>query len=147
MGVGCQEVEAVVQDEEERDYNGLRDFDAVYARQHVYALWAEHGDTGHVDVVEGPQVEELAKVGLQRDGNDDRGDVEVDKVDDEDGNRGQAGDPPLVAPADVKEVVTKAEESDCLEGDDGREVRRKLGLPSQCRALGPRDPYKGVLRS
>jgi hypothetical protein len=121
-----EEVEAVVEGDEEGDDDALGDLDAVDAGEHVDALRAEHGDAGHVDVVEEAEVEELAEIGLQLDGDDDGRDVEVDKVDDEEGDGGQAGDPPLVPPADVEEVVADAEQGDGLEGDDGAEVGREL---------------------
>lgn len=76
MGVGRRvrvrggEVEDIVEGEEECDDDALRDFDAVDARQHVDALWAEHGDAGHVQVVQRTEVEQLAEVWLQRQGND-----------------------------------------------------------------------------
>lgn len=126
VGVGGEEVEAVVEDDEQGDDDALGDLDAVDAGQHVDALGAEHGDAGHVDVVEGPEVEELAQVGLELDGEDDRGDVKVDKVDDEQGDRGQAGNPPLVPPPNVEEVVADSEKGDGLEGDDGAQVRGEL---------------------
>lgn len=122
MRVGREEVEAIVEGEEEGDDDALRDLDAVDAGKHVDALRAEHGDAGHVYVVEGAEVEELAEQGLERERDDDGRDVEVDKVDDEEGYGRQAGNPPLVPPADVEEVVADAEEGDGLEGDDGAEV-------------------------
>lgn len=113
--VWCEEIETIVEGEEERDDDALGDFDAVDASQHVDALWAEHGDAGHVDVVENSEIEELAEIGLELKGDDDGGDVEVDEVNDEDRDGGKAGDPPFVSPADVEEVVADAEESDGLE--------------------------------
>lgn len=124
--VGREEIEAIVEGNEDGDDDALGDLDAVDAGEHVDALGAEHGDAGHVDVVEEAEVEELAEIGLQLDGDDDGGDVEIDKVDDEEGDGGQAGDPPLVSPADIEEVVADAEQRDGLEGDDGAEVGREL---------------------
>ena len=60
VGVWCREVEEIVEGEEEGDDDALGDFDAVDTSKHVYALGAEHGDAGHVEVVEGSEVEELA---------------------------------------------------------------------------------------
>lgn len=48
---GREEVEHVVSGEEEGDDEGLGDFDAVYAREDVDAVWCEDGDCGHVEVV------------------------------------------------------------------------------------------------
>lgn len=132
-----EEVEAVVEGDEQGDDDALGDFDAVDAREHVDALGAEHGDAGHVDVVEGAEVEEVAEERLEGHGDDDGGDVEVDKVDDEEGDGGEAGDPPLVTPADVEEVVADAEEGDGLEGDDGAEVGGELVLYGQLRIFIP----------
>ena len=126
--VGRGEVEDVVEGEEEGDDDALGDLDAVDAGEHVDALRTEHGYAGHVEVVERAEVEELAEVGLQLHGDDDARHVKVDKVDDEDGDGGQAGDPPLVPPANVKEVVADSEESNSLQGDDGAQVRSKLGV-------------------
>lgn len=126
VGVRGEEVEAVVEGEEEGDDDALGDLDAVDARQHVDALGAEHGDAGHVDVVERAEVEELAEIRLQLHGDHNGRDVEVDKVDDQDGDGGKAGDPPLVSPADVEEVIANAEERNGLEGNDGSQVRSKL---------------------
>jgi hypothetical protein len=53
-------------------------------------------------------------------------DAEVDKVDDEHGDRGHGGDEHLVAPSDVEQVVAYAEEDDALEGEDGGEVGGEL---------------------
>lgn len=122
---GC-EVEEIVEGEEEGDDDALGDFDAVDAGEHVDALGAEHGNAGHVEVVEGAEVEELAQVGLELDGDDDGGYVEVDEVDDEEGNGCQAGNPPLVAPTNVEEIVADAEEGYGLERDDCAKVRCKL---------------------
>lgn len=108
VGIGRKEVEAIVKGEEDGDDDALRDLNAIDSGQHVDALGTEHGDAGHVEVVEGAKVEELAEVGLELDGNDDGCDVEVDKVDDEEGDGGEAGDPPLVTPADIEEVVANA---------------------------------------
>jgi hypothetical protein len=119
MGVWGEEVEAIVEDEEEGDDDALRDFDAVDAGKHVDALGAEHGDAGHVDVVEDAEVEELPEIRLQRDRHHDRRDAEVDKVYDENGDACEARDPPLVSPSDVEEVVANSEQGDGLEGDDG----------------------------
>ncbi|KAH8718569.1 hypothetical protein HC256_003201 [Beauveria bassiana] len=102
--IGRREVEGVVEGEEEGDDEALGDLNAVDAGEHVDALRAKHGDAGHVDVVQRAEVEELAEVGLQLHGYDDARHVKVDKVDDEDGDGGQAGDPPLVPPANVEEV-------------------------------------------
>lgn len=123
-----EEVEAVVEGDEEGHDDALGDLDAVDAGKHVDALRAEHGDAGHVDVVEEAEVEELAEVGLELHGDDDGGDVEVDKVDDEEGDGGQAGDPPFVSPSNVEEVVADAEQCDGLEGDDGAEVGCELEM-------------------
>ena len=126
VGVGSEEVETVVEGEEEGDDEALGDFDAVDASKHVDTLGAEHGDAGHVEVVEDAEIEELAEVGLELEGDDDAGDAKVDKVDDKEGDGGEPGDPPLVAPADVEEVVADAQEGDGLEGDDGAEVGGEL---------------------
>lgn len=112
--IGRGEVEDVVEGEEDGDDNALRHLDAVDTRKHVDALGAEHGNTGHVKVVERAEVKELAEVGLQLHGNDDARHVKVDKVYDEDGDGGQTRDPPLVPPANVKEVVADSEESNSL---------------------------------
>lgn len=56
----AEQVEGVVEHEQEGDDEGLGDFDAVYAREDVDAVRAEDGDCGHVDVVEGPEVEQPA---------------------------------------------------------------------------------------
>ena len=119
VGVRREQVEAVVDGEEKGDDDGLGDFDAVDSREDVDAVGAEDGDAGHVDVVQRAEVEELAEVGLELDGDHDGGDAKVDKVDDEQGDRGKGGDEELVAPAYVEEVVADAEEGDGLEGDDG----------------------------
>ena len=58
--VGREEVEAIVEDEEQGNDDALGNLDAVDASQHVDALGAEHGDAGHVDVVEGTEIEELS---------------------------------------------------------------------------------------
>ena len=126
VGVWSCEVEEIVEGEEEGNDDALGDFDAVDAGEHVDALGAEHGNAGHVEVVEGTEVEEFAQIGLELDGDDDGGYVEVDEVDDEEGDGCQAGNPPLVAPADIEEVVADAKEGDGLEGDDCAKVRCKL---------------------
>lgn len=127
VGIWCGEVEEIVEGKEEGDNNALGDFDAVDAGEHVDALGAEHGNAGHVEVVEGSEVEELTEIWLELDGDDDGGYVEVDEVDDEEGNGCQAGNPPLVAPADVEEVVADSEEGYGLQGDDCAKVRCELG--------------------
>ncbi|KAF1737541.1 hypothetical protein CRV24_003161 [Beauveria bassiana] len=126
--IGRREVEGVVEGEEEGDDEALGDLNAVDAGEHVDALRAKHGDAGHVDVVQRAEVEELAEVGLQLHGYDDARHVKVDKVDDEDGDGGQAGDPPLVPPANVEEVVADSEESNSLQGNDGAQIGSKLGV-------------------
>jgi len=68
MGVRCwverreraDEIESVVDDEENCDYERLRDFDAVDPGEDVDAVGTEDGDGGHVDVVEEAEVEEPA---------------------------------------------------------------------------------------
>lgn len=108
MRIWCEEVEAIVEGEEKGDDDALRHFDAVNPSQHVDALRAEHGDARHVDVVETAEIEEFAEIGLQLYRDDDGGDVEVDKVDDEERDGGQTGNPPLVSPANVEEIVANA---------------------------------------
>ena len=57
MRVGCrvwvcgEQVQAVVEDEEEGDDEGLGDFDAVDASKDVDAVGAEDGYAGHVDII------------------------------------------------------------------------------------------------
>jgi hypothetical protein len=80
MRVGGEEVEAVIEGEEEGDDEALGDLDPVDAGEHVNALGAEHGDAGHVEVVEATEIKEFAEVGLELDGDDDAGDIEVDKI-------------------------------------------------------------------
>lgn len=121
-----QEVQGVVEDEEEGDDERLSHFDAVDTGQHVDRLRAEHGDAGHVDVVQETQVEEFAEVWLERNGDDDRCDTKVDKVDDQDGDGSESRNPPLVTPAKVEEVIADTEEGAGLEGDDSREVTSQL---------------------
>ena len=121
-----EEVEAVVEGQEAGDDDALRNLDAVDAGKHVDALRAEHGDAGHVDVVKGAQVKQLPQPGLELGGDDDGGDIKVDEVDDEERDGGETGNPPLVAPANVEEVIANSEQGNSLEGDDGAEVRREL---------------------
>lgn len=116
--VRCKEIQAIVESDEKRDDDALGDLDAVDARQHVDALRAKHGDTCHVEVVDRAEVEQLTKVRLQLDRDNDACYVKVDKVDHQDGNGSQSRNPPLVAPADIEEIVTDAEEGDCLQRDD-----------------------------
>lgn len=52
VGVGCDEVQAVVGDEEQGDDDGLHDFDAVNACKDVDGVGAEDGEGGHVGIVE-----------------------------------------------------------------------------------------------
>jgi len=60
-----KEVQAIVEDEEKSDDDALRDFNAVYACQHVDALRAEHGNACHVNIVEKPEINELAEIRLK----------------------------------------------------------------------------------
>lgn len=122
-----REVEGVVEDQQKRDDDGLHDLDPVNSSQDVDRVGAEDGAGRHVDVVKYPEIDQLlAHEGLERDGEDDRGNTEVDKVDDQEGDRGEGGDEELVAPADVKEVVADPEDGDRLEreyrGEEGREL-------------------------
>lgn len=67
-------------------------------------------------------MEELTEIGLQRDGDDDLGDAEIDKVDNEDGDGCDGGDEKFVAPANIKKVVADSEDDDGLKGEDRGEV-------------------------
>lgn len=60
----------------------MGNFDAIDAGENIDAVGAENGNGSHVDVVERAELEELAEIGLQGDGDDDLGDAEIDKVDD-----------------------------------------------------------------
>lgn len=122
MRVRCEEIQAIVEGEKKRDDNALGDFNAVDARQHIDALRAEHGDTRHVEVVERTEVKQLTEVRLQLDRDNDASYVKVDKVDYQDRDGSQAGNPPLVTPAYVEEVVTDAEKGNCLQRDDCTKV-------------------------
>lgn len=133
MAVHCgvrvcgREVESVVEDQEKRDYDGLHDLDPVDSSQYVDRVGAEDGTGRHVDVVEHPEIDQLlAHKGLERDREDNGGNTEIDKVDDQEGNRGEGGDEELVPPADVKEVVADSEDGDGLEreyrGEEGGEL-------------------------
>ncbi|KAI9650938.1 hypothetical protein NHQ30_000973 [Ciborinia camelliae] len=90
---------------EERNDEGLRYFDAVYAGENVDAVGAEDGDSRHGDW------------------DDDLGNAKIDKIDNENGNAGDGGDEEFMAPADIEEVVANSEDYYGLEGEDGREVR------------------------
>jgi hypothetical protein len=80
--IRCEEVKTIVKGEEKGHDQALRDLNAVNASKHVDALGAEHGDTGHVDVVKRAKIEKFAEVWLKLQRYDDAGDVEIDKVDD-----------------------------------------------------------------
>jgi hypothetical protein len=86
MRIGREEVQAIIQDEEEGDDDALRDLNAIDAREHVDALGTEHGNAGHVYIVESAQVEELAEIRLQLERQDNGRNVKVYKVNDEQGN-------------------------------------------------------------
>ncbi|KAI6748634.1 hypothetical protein HG530_015407 [Fusarium avenaceum] len=90
-------------DEEECDDDALRDLNAVDAREHIDALGTEHGNAGHVYIVESAQVEELAEIRLQLERQDNGRNVKVDKVNNEKRDRGETGNPPFVSPTNVKE--------------------------------------------
>lgn len=108
----------------------MGDFDAVYAREDVDAVGAEDGDGEHVEVVEEAELEQFAEVGAQGDGDHNVGYAEIDEVDDEEGNAGDAWDEELVAPADVEKVVANAEDGDGLDGENCGEIRCKLSFLS-----------------
>jgi hypothetical protein len=114
-----KEVQTIVEDEEKSDDDALRDFNAVYASQHVDALRAEHSNARHVNIVEKPEINELAEIRLKLKRQDDRSDVEVYKVNDKKRDGSQAGNPPLVSPANIEEIITNTEKCNCLKGDDG----------------------------
>ena len=100
--VGREEVQAIVEGEKESDNDALRNFNTVDASKHVDALGTEHGNTGHVDVIECTKVEELAQIRLELKRQNNGCDVKVDKVDDQKRDRGNTRNPPLVSPTDVK---------------------------------------------
>ena len=113
--VGREQVETIVEDEEQSDDNALRNFNAIDTREHVDALRTKHGNTSHVNVVEGTKVEEFTEVRLELHGYHNAGNVEVDEVYDEEGNGCEAGNPPFVSPANIEEVVADSEEGNGLE--------------------------------
>lgn len=108
MGIGGKEVEAIVEGEQQCNDNALGNLDPVDACQHVDTLGAEHGDASHVNVVEHAKVEEFAQVGLQLKGDDDRSNIEINEVDNEKRDGCETGDPPLVPPTDIEEIVADA---------------------------------------
>lgn len=57
---------------------------------------------------------EWVEEGAEGKGNDDLSNVEIDKVDDENWDRGESWDEEFVSPADVEEVVTYTEDCDGL---------------------------------
>ncbi len=111
--------ENVICEEEKSDQDGLRDFNAVDAREDVDAVRAENGDGGHVGVVKPADVDECAEIGFELDGYGDVGHVIIDEVDDEHWDGGKGGDEEFVAPADVEEVVADTEDYDGLEREYG----------------------------
>ena len=126
MRVRREEVQTIVEGEEEGDDDALRNLDTVDASKHVDALGAEHGNTGHVNVVKCAKVEELAQIRLELKRQNNGCDVKVDKVDNQKGDRGNTRNPPLVSPANVKEIITDTQEGNCLKRDDGAQKRGKL---------------------
>jgi hypothetical protein len=106
--IGREEVQAIVEGEEEGDDDALGNLNTVDAGKHVDALGAEHGNTGHVNVVECAEVEQLAKIRLELERQNDGCDVKIDKVDDQQGDRGDTRNPPLVSPTNVKQIITNA---------------------------------------
>lgn len=52
-------VQTVVCNEEQGDDDGLHHLDAVDAREDVDGVWAKDGQSGHVDVVQPAQVDQL----------------------------------------------------------------------------------------
>lgn len=108
--VGSDEVEDVVEDQQAGDHDALRHLDAVDPSQDIDTIRAEDAERGHVDVVEGTEVEKLAaSVGLQEGGQHDGGDAEVDEVNDKERDGGEGGDEELVAPSNVEDIVTQTE--------------------------------------
>lgn len=80
-----QEVQDVIQRQQRRDHEALRDLDPVDAREDVDAVGAEDGHGGHVDVVQQAEVEEplvVVEVRLQEPREHDGRHAEVDEVDD-----------------------------------------------------------------
>ncbi len=52
VGGEGREIEKVIQEDENRDDEGLEDFDAIYSGKDVNAVGAEDGEGSHVDVVD-----------------------------------------------------------------------------------------------
>lgn len=118
-GVERQEV---VEEEEDGDDDGLRDFDAVDAGEDVDAVGAEDGDAGHVGVVDPTKIDQVAEVGFELDWDDYVGDAVVDEVDDEHRDGGKSWNEEFVPPADVEKIVGDAEDDDGLEGEKSGKV-------------------------
>ena len=105
-----REVEGVVEDQQKRDDDGLHDLNPVNSSQDIDRVGAEDGAGRHIDVVKHPEIDQLlAHEGLERDGEDDGGNTEVDEVDDQERDRGEGGDEELVAPSNVEDIVTQTE--------------------------------------
>lgn len=125
--VGRDQVQGIVEDEEQRNHNGLEHFNSVDARQDVDAVGTEDAESGHVSVVEETEIEKLATdIGLQDGWEDDGSDAKVDKIDDEKRNRGERWNKELVSPSNIEEVVADAEDGYGLEGNDRRQERGQL---------------------
>lgn len=60
------------------------------------------------------------------DRDDDGGDVEVDKVYDQQGDAGEAWNPPLVPPSNVEQIVADPKQRNGLERYDGTQIGSKL---------------------
>ena len=84
----------------------MGDLDTVDAGQDVDTVGAEYGYSGHVGIVEPPKIQQLAEVLLEGERNDHFGDTEIDKVDDQNWDRGEGWNEELVAPSYIKQIVT-----------------------------------------
>lgn len=107
------EIDGIVEEEQQRNDDGLRHLESVEAGQDVDAVGRKDAQRKHVCVVNGSQVDE----GGQRERRPcrkrrqhNRRHAKVGVVDDEQRNRCQAGNEELVSPAQVEQVVGDAKD-------------------------------------
>ena len=92
----------VVDQEQDRNDERLRNFDAVDTSQYVDAVRTENGNCCHVRIIQPSEVDQVSKIRLKLHRNDHVCDPVIHEVDDEYGDDGESRNEEFVAPSNVK---------------------------------------------
>mmetsp|Transcript_50392 Transcript_50392/g.116321 ORF Transcript_50392/g.116321 Transcript_50392/m.116321 type:complete len:274 (+) Transcript_50392:553-1374(+) len=115
------QLDEIVRNDRQSDHHRLPCLEAIHACEDVDRVGAEDGEGGHKHVVQDADVDRAANERIQRLGRHHDGATSVDRVDHQQRQRGRQGEPQLVPPPQVKDVIGESKEAHAADGEERAE--------------------------